>query len=132
MAIVPSIWPMLEAAVRFNPPCSRCERQPGEATGQVRSDDRGHGKPRNRTRPILLEVMIERERTRHAPRGEHGERDGVAQRPVLVDVSRENLFGALLLRGLHGDDGKAAREQPLTRHVRPSFLSRRACAAASM
>lgn len=65
--------------------------------------------------------MIERERTRHAARVEHGERDGVAQRPVLVDVSRENVFGALLLGGQHGDDRKAAREQPLTRHGPPKF-----------
>ena len=48
---------------------------------------------------VLPEVMIERERTRDPASVEHGERNGVAQRPVLVDVSRESLFSALLFGG---------------------------------
>lgn len=66
-------------------------------------------------------MMIERERTPYAASVEHGERDGVAQRPVLIDVSREHLFGALLLGGKHRDDRKAASQQPLTRHGPPEF-----------
>src|SRR5262245_15459862 len=64
---------------------------------------------------VLPEMAIERERPGYATCVEYGEGDRVAQRPVLVDVSRQDVLRLLLLGRQHGDDGQLAGEQPLTR-----------------
>ena len=58
--------------------------------------------------PVLPEVMIKREGSRHATGVEHGERGHIAQRPVFVDLPRKNLLGALLLGRKDRDDGEVA------------------------
>ena len=74
----------------------------------------GYSRPSTRKRPVLTEVMIERERTRDVARVEHGERDRIAQRPVLVDMPRQDVLRALLFGGKDRDDGEVAGQQPLS------------------
>ena len=71
--------------------------------------------------PVLPEMMIERERAGDPASLEHGEGDGVAERPVLIEVARENLLGALLFSGERRNDRKTARQQPLTRYGPPEL-----------
>src|SRR5437867_4121568 len=63
-----------------------------EVRGRWLSPEPEHFEP-----PVLPEVMIKRERRPGPARFEDGERDGVAQAPVLVRVSGENGLGALFL-----------------------------------
>jgi len=61
----------------------------------------------------LSEVTVEGERSRHVAGVEDGERDRITQGPVLVGVSRQDLFRPLLFRGQSPQDGESARQQPL-------------------
>ncbi len=63
--------------------------------------------------PVLSEVVIEGKSPRHVTSVEHGERDRVAQRPVLVGVPSQDLFGSLLLGGENRHDRQPARQEPL-------------------
>jgi len=64
----------------------------------------GAADPRARRSPDLretglVEVTVEREGIPNVTAVKHGEGDGVAQRPVLVGVLREDFLGALLFGG---------------------------------
>ena len=63
--------------------------------------------------PVLSEVVIEGKSPRHVTSVEHGERDRVAQRPVLVGVPSQDLLGSLLLGGENRHDRQPARQEPL-------------------
>ena len=61
---------------------------------------------------VLPEVVVEGERRRDLTDIQNRERDRVAEGPVLVGVSSENLFRALLLFGEGSDDVQPACQQP--------------------
>jgi len=63
---------------------------------------------------VLSEMMVEGEGSRDATGVHHGERDGVAQRPVLGSVSSQDVPGFLLFRWMNRHDRQPACEQPLT------------------
>ena len=62
---------------------------------------------------VLSEVMVEGEGSRNVTSVEHGERDRVTQRPVLVGVPSQDLPGFLLFGGANRHDRQPARQQPL-------------------
>jgi len=76
--------------------------------------------------PVLSEMMIEGKRPSDATGVEHGERDRIAQSPILVSVSSKNLSRLLLFSGEYSDDRQTAGQQPLTGN-RPSELSQEEC-----
>lgn len=72
--------------------------------------------------PVLPEMVVERKRPCHMAGVENGEGDRVAQGPVLVCVSSQDLSRALLFRRQSPNDRQPARQQPLTSD-RPSELA---------
>ena len=75
---------------------------------------------------VLLEMAVERKGPSNATTFEHGERDRVAESPVLIDVASEDLSGFLFFGGEYPHDWQTARQQALTRN-RPSELSYEEC-----
>ena len=71
--------------------------------------------------PVLPEMMVEGEGSRDVTGVQHGERDGIAQGPVLVGVSSQDVLGSLLFRGKGRHDRQAACQQPLTGHRPPEL-----------
>ena len=76
--------------------------------------------------PVLSEMVIEGEGLSDATGVEHGERDRVAQGPILIGVSSKDLSGVLFFAGEYSHDRQAAGQQPLTRN-RPSELPYEEC-----
>ena len=70
--------------------------------------------------------MVEGEGPRDAAGVEHGKRHRIAEGPILVDVSSQNLSGALLFRGESAQDRQAARQEPLASY-QSSKLSHEEC-----
>ena len=64
--------------------------------------------------PVLSEVVIEGEGPFHATGVEHRERDSVAEGPILVRVSSEDLSGFLFLGREDSHDRQPACQEPLT------------------
>ena len=62
---------------------------------------------------VLSEVVVEGEGSRNVTGVEHGERDRVTQRPVLVGVPRQDLLRFLLFGGESRHDRQPARQEPL-------------------
>jgi hypothetical protein len=71
---------------------------------------------------ILTEMMVDAEGSCDMTRVKDGERQRVAQRPVLVRVSSQDLLGFVLFRREYRHHRQSARQQPLTGN-RPPELS---------
>jgi len=67
-------------------------------------------------------MVVEGEGPSDATTVEHGERDRVAEGPILVGVSSEDFSGSLFFGGEYPDDWQTACQQPLTGN-RPSELA---------
>ena len=83
-------------------------------------------RPQHVNTSVLSEMVIEGEGPSDVTGIEHGERDGVAEGPILVSVSSENLSAFLFFRGQHPHDRQSACQQPLTGD-RPSELPYEEC-----
>ena len=76
--------------------------------------------------PVLSEMLVEREGSRDVTSVENGERNRVAQRPVFVGVSSQDLLGPLFLSRKNPHDRQTACQQPLTGN-RPPELPHEQC-----
>ena len=71
--------------------------------------------------PVLTEVMVEGEGPPDVAGLENGERNRVAQSPILVGVSSYQLSSALLFGGQRANDRQSARQQPLSSDHSPEL-----------
>lgn len=70
---------------------------------------------------VLSEVMIKGEGPSDVTGLQYCERDRIAERPVLVCVSSEDLSGFLFFRGEYPNDRQSVCQQPLTGNRPPKL-----------
>jgi hypothetical protein len=67
-------------------------------------------------------VSVETERTPNFSELEYGERDRVAQAPILVRMTRQNLSGPFLFTGKDPDHRETSSQKPLQRQSAAEFV----------
>src|SRR5438128_6156579 len=75
---------------------------------------------------VLPEMMVEGEGPRDPAGIEHRKRNRVAEGPIFIGMSSQNLSGALLFRGKSAQDRQPPRQQPLASY-QSSELSHEEC-----
>ena len=84
------------------------------------------GQPEHDEPVVLREMAVEAEGRGHTSRVHHGERDRVAEAPILVEMTGQERSGAFLVGGRRADHGAASSKKPLARE-RAAELAQQQC-----